>query len=230
VVRDPGNTGAASSPWVDDGADIQEEPRVSVPVSASEHPDSGRFGFALYHPGSREAWRGWLTANHDTARGVWAVSWRGGDQRPGVTYEDAVEEAICFGWIDSTVTILDDERALQLFTPRKPRGSWTRLNRDRAARMEAAGRMTDAGRRVIEVARANGSWTLLDTVEDLIEPDDLAAALDADPAARAAWDGFPPSARKQMLWWVVSARRPDTRDRRITRIVDEAAQGRRAQG
>jgi uncharacterized protein YdeI (YjbR/CyaY-like superfamily) len=105
-------------------------------------------------------------------------------------YEDLVEEAICFGWIDSTVNILDDARGLQLMTPRKPKSGWTRLNRERVAAMEAQGRMTDAGRQTVEVAKANGWWTIYDTVEDLLEPDDLADALDAVHSARTAWDGF----------------------------------------
>ena len=141
-----------------------------------------------------------------------------------------VEEAICFGWIDSTVNRFDDDRGLQLLTPRKPKSTWTRLNRQRVADMEAAGLMTDAGRRAVDVARGNGWWTILDPVEDLVEPDDLAAALDANAAARIAWDGFPPSARKAMLWWVISAAKDDTRERRIETIVTKAAIGARAQG
>jgi uncharacterized protein YdeI (YjbR/CyaY-like superfamily) len=119
---------------------------------------------------------------------------------------------------------------LQLLTPRKPRGTWTRLNRQRVADMEAAGLMTDAGRRAVEVARGNGWWTILDPVEDLVEPDDLATALDANVAARHAWDRFPPSAQKAMLWWVISAVKDDTRTRRIETIVAKAAAGERAQG
>jgi uncharacterized protein YdeI (YjbR/CyaY-like superfamily) len=115
-------------------------------------------------------------------------------------------------------------------TPRKAKSPWTRLNRQRAAEMEAQGRMTDAGRRAIEVAQANGWWTISDPVEDLLEPDDLTRALDAAPAARQAWDGFPPSARKQMLWMLVSAGKPDTRARRVDKIVAEATEGRRAAG
>jgi uncharacterized protein YdeI (YjbR/CyaY-like superfamily) len=141
-----------------------------------------------------------------------------------------VEEAICFGWIDSTVNSLDDARGLQLMTPRKPKSGWTRLNRQRVADLEAAGLMTDAGRRAVEVAQANGWWTIYDPVEDLVEPDDLALALDEDPQARAAWDGFPPSARKQMLWWVVSAAKPETKAQRIATIVTKASKGERAQG
>ena len=96
--------------------------------------------------------------------------------------------------------------------------------------MEAAGPMTDAGRRAVEVAKGNGWWTILDPVEDLIEPDDLALALDADPSARLVWETFPPSARKAMLWWVISAVKQDTRERRIKTIVNKAAKGERAQG
>lgn len=197
---------------------------------ASEHPATWKFGFPIFHAESREQWRAWLDANHETTRGVWLCSWKSRTGRPVCPYPEAVEEALCFGWIDSTVNILDDERALQLMTPRKAKGSWTRLNRRRVADMEAAGRMTDAGRRAVEVAKANGSWTLLDSVEDLIVPDDLAAALHGHAGARTAWDGFPPSARKQMLWWVVSAAKPETRARRIEAIAEAAARGERARG
>ena len=201
-----------------------------VPATASEHPKTWKFGFPIYHPRDLRAWRSWLQANHDRERGVWTASWRKASGREPVAYEKLVEEALCFGWIDSTVNILDDDRGLQLMTPRKPKSGWTRLNRQRVEAMEEQGRMTDAGRRAVDVAKANGWWTLYDTVEDLIEPDDLAAALDASSSARSAWDGFPPSVRKQMLWWVVSAGKPDTRSNRITKIVDEAEQGRRAAG
>lgn len=203
---------------------------MQLPGTASEHPATWRFGYPIYHPASREAVRAWLESNHASARGVWLASWRRTTDRPTVAYADMVEEAICFGWIDSTVSVLDDDRTLQLFTPRRPRGSWTRLNRARVSRMEQEGRMTDAGRQVVEVARANGSWTIFDAVEDLLEPAELAAALDAAPAARDHWDAFPPSARKAMLWWVISARKPETRARRIGRLVDDATEGRRTQG
>lgn len=202
----------------------------AVPPSASDHPATWTFDYPVYHAESRAQWRAWLEANHDTARGVWLCSWRSDTGRPRCPYPEVVEEALCFGWIDSTVNTFDDERGLQLLTPRKAKSTWTRLNRQRVADMEAAGLMRDAGRRAVEVAQANGWWTILDPVEDLIEPDELAAALDADPAARAAWDGFPPSARKQMLWWVISAAKPETRARRVGAVVEAAARGERAQG
>jgi len=203
---------------------------TAVPATASVHPATWKFDFPIYHPRDLAAWRAWLSANVETGRGVWVASWRKAAVQDRVAYEDLVEEAICFGWIDSTVNTLDDERSLQLMTPRKPRSGWTRLNRRRVAALEEQGRMTDAGRRTVDAAKANGWWTMYDAVEDLLEPDELAAALDAEPAARAAWDGFPPSARKQMLWSVVSAQRPETRANRIAKIVSEAAAGRRATG
>jgi uncharacterized protein YdeI (YjbR/CyaY-like superfamily) len=201
-----------------------------VPPTASRHPATWKFDFPIFHAETRAAWRSWLAAHHATQRGVWLASWKRATGRPAVPYEEAVEEALCFGWIDSTVNTLDGGRALQLMTPRRPRSGWTRLNRERVARLEADGLMTDAGRRAVETAQANGWWALMDSVEDLVEPDDLTAALDQTPAARTSWDGFPPSARKQMLWSIVTAAKPETRARRIAAIVAAAAEGRRASG
>lgn len=202
----------------------------SVPRSSPDHPPTWKFGYPIYHAENRKQWRAWLEANHDIGPGVWLCSWRAKTGRPACPYPEVVEEAICFGWIDSTRNLLDEERGLQLLTPRKPKSTWTRLNRQRVADMEAAGLMTAAGRRAVEVARGNGWWTILDPVEDLVEPDDLATALAANATARSTWDGFPPSARKAMLWWVISAAKDDTRARRITSIVTKAANGERARG
>lgn len=203
---------------------------MPVPPSSSDHPPVAKFDLSIYHAETRAQWRAWLEHNHTSERGVWLCSWRTHTGRPRCPYPEVVEEAICFGWIDSTTTTLDDDRGLQLITPRKPKSSWTRLNRQRAADMEAAGLMTSAGREAIEIAVRNGWWTIYDQVEDLVEPPDLTVALDDDRRARACWDEFPPSARKQMLWWIVSAVRPATRAQRIADVVAEAAEGRRAKG
>jgi uncharacterized protein YdeI (YjbR/CyaY-like superfamily) len=189
-----------------------------------------KFDLPIFHPADLAAWRAWLEHRHEREKGVWVATWRRASGREAVPYEHLVEEALCFGWIDSTVNTLDDDRGLQLMTRRKPKSGWTRRNRQRVAAMEATGRMTDAGRAAVEAAKASGWWTRYDSVEDLVEPPELAAALDASPRARSAWDAFPPSARKQMLWWVVSAARPDTVATRVARIVAAAEQGRRAQG
>jgi uncharacterized protein YdeI (YjbR/CyaY-like superfamily) len=201
-----------------------------VPPSASDHPPTWKFGYPIYHPATPEAWRAWLEAHRDDAPGVWVVTWRPSTGRKTVPYEAIIEEALCVGWVDSTVNLLDDERGLQLVTPRKPRSTWARSNKERVARLAAEGRIGSRGWRAIEVAKDNGWWDILDDVEDLLEPDDLAAALDEVPAARRNWDEFPPSARKQMLFWVVSAAKDDTRRRRIDTIVGEAARGERARG
>lgn len=119
---------------------------------------------------------------------------------------------------------------MQLLTPRKPRSTWSASNKARLERLIPAGLMTDRGLRAVEVARANGSWSALDAVDRLEVPDDLAAALDAEPAAREHFDRFPPSARRQLLWFVISAKRAETRSARIARVVDAAADGRRAVG
>lgn len=202
----------------------------AVPPTASEHPPTWKFDYPIYHPVDRPAWRSWLDANHASERGVWVATWKRATGRESVPYVEVVLEAICFGWIDSTVNTFDDERGLQLVTPRRPKSTWTRLNRQRVADLEAQGLMAEAGRRSVEVAKGNGWWTILDSVEDLIEPPELAAALDASPAARAAWDTFPASPRKQMLQWVVTAAKPETAAARIAKIVAEAEQGRRALG
>ena len=196
----------------------------------SDHPATWKFDYPVVHAETREQWRAWLTENAASARGVWLCSWRAPTGLPRCPYPEAVEEAICFGWVDSTATNLDEERGLQLYTPRRPKSSWTRLNRQRAADMEAQSLMTDAGRAAIAAARASGWWTILDSVEDLIEPSELAAALDENAPARQYWDSLSPSARKLMLWQIVSAARPETKSARVALIVAEAAEGRRAYG
>lgn len=197
---------------------------------ASAHPPTWKFDYPIFHAETRNQWRAWLMHHHTSARGVWLCSWRSTTSRPRCPYPEAVEEALCFGWIDSTNSLLDEERSLQLFTPRRPKSSWSRLNRERAAEMETRGLMTHAGRHAIAAAKANGWWTILDQVEDLEELADLKAALDRDPRARSTWDAFPPRARRLMLWWIVSAARDATRAARIAQVVAEAAAGRRARG
>jgi uncharacterized protein YdeI (YjbR/CyaY-like superfamily) len=201
-----------------------------VPPSASDHPATWKFDYPVYHPPTRAAWRTWLETHQDDPAGVWVMSWRAASGRTPVPYAAIVEEALCVGWIDSTINVFDDARNLLLVTPRTPRSTWAASNKARIARLEAEGRIGPRGQRAIEVAKANGWWQILDDVEALLEPDDLAGSLDEVPVARQAWDGFPPSARKQMLFWVVSAAKEDTRRRRIDTIVAQAARGARARG
>jgi uncharacterized protein YdeI (YjbR/CyaY-like superfamily) len=180
------------------------------------------------HPATRAEWRAWLEANHATSPGIELVQWRPETGRARIAYDEIVEEALCFGWVDSTVRVLDDERSTLLVTPRKPGSTWARSNKERVRRLIAEGRMTDAGLRPVEAAKADGSWTFLDDVDAMVVPDDLAAALDADPRARRHFDAFPPSAKKQILYWVKTAKRPETRRRRIAEAVDAASRNVRA--
>jgi uncharacterized protein YdeI (YjbR/CyaY-like superfamily) len=180
------------------------------------------------HLERREDWRVWLAEHHATADGVWLVSWRTVTGRPAVGYDAAVEEALCFGWIDSLARKLDEERGMQLFTPRRPGSRWSRSNKERVARLEAAGLIEPAGAAVIEAARADGSWTALDDVENLVIPDDLAAALAARPGAAEHWETFPRSVKRSILMWILDAKRPATRARRVEETAAAAAEGRRA--
>jgi uncharacterized protein YdeI (YjbR/CyaY-like superfamily) len=182
------------------------------------------------HADDRATWRSWLEANHETARGVWLVTWRTRSGRAGLDYEAAIEEALCFGWVDSTGGHFDDERGKLYFAPRKPRSVWAASNKLRVERLIRDGRMAPAGLAAIELAKANGSWEILDSAERLEVPDDLAAALAGHPPAAANFAAFPPSARKMLLGWIAVARRPETRAARITKVADAAARNERTPG
>jgi uncharacterized protein YdeI (YjbR/CyaY-like superfamily) len=159
---------------------------------------------------------------------VWLVQWKRHTGKPAMSYEEAVTEALAWGWVDSTAGTVDADRAKLWYAPRRPTSGWSRPNKQRVERLVAEGRMQPAGQRCIDVARQNGAWTLLDDVENLVVPADLAEALDARLGARAQWDGFPRSPRRAMLEWLVQAKRPETRARRITEIADKAERGERA--
>ncbi len=176
-------------------------------------------------PAARAEWRGWLAANHRASSGVWLVTWKRATGRPTVAYEEAVEEALCFGWIDGVMRRVDDERLEEWFAPRRPKSTWAKTNKERVARLEAAGLMTDAGRRAIEIARANGSWESLDAIDSLVVPDDLAAALSDSPGARDRFDASSASVRRSALAWVYQAKRPATRAARVERVAAVAASG-----
>jgi len=177
----------------------------------------------------RAAWRAWLEAHHARPEGVWLVSFKKATGKPRVEYQDAVEEALCFGWIDSVVRTIDRERAMQLFSPRKPRSPWSKPNKLRVERLVASGLMRPTGLAKVEQARRDGSWDVYAVAESLEEPPDLREALAAGPRdAKSNWEAFSPSSRRAILWWVHSAKRPQTRAARITTVVREAGKNRRA--
>ena len=174
---------------------------------------------------TRSDWRGWLERNHTTARGVWLVTYKKGSGKPHLPWDDVVEEALCFGWIDSRANKVDVERSKLLVTPRKPGSPWSRVNKGRIERLLAAGLMTPAGLAKIDAAKADGSWSAMDEVEALVVPPDLEAALAADPAACAGWERFPPSVKKLHLYRLASAKRPATRAKRVAETAAGAMQG-----
>ena len=180
-------------------------------------------------PASRAAWWQWLAAHHASAPGAWLVYCKKASGLPSLTYAEAVEEALCFGWIDSHPRKLDADRSQQLYTPRRPRSGWSKVNKERLVRLEAAGQLImPAGRAAIAKAQQNGTWESLDAAEAGLVPDDLAAALAADAAAQASFAAFSASARKAILTWVLGAKQPETRARRVAETVCLAALGKRA--
>ncbi|MFO0888425.1 MAG: YdeI/OmpD-associated family protein [Isosphaeraceae bacterium] len=166
--------------------------------------------------------------HHSRAAGVWFVSFKKATGKPRVEYDDSVEEALCFGWVDSKVNALDHERSMLWFAPRRPRTGWSRSNKERVARLTAEGRMTPAGLAKVEAARRDGSWSRLDDVEDLRLPPDLEVALGKQPHARRHFEAFPRSVRRGILEWIVQAKRPETRARRVAETARLAALNQRA--
>jgi uncharacterized protein YdeI (YjbR/CyaY-like superfamily) len=174
---------------------------------------------------TRSAWRSWLDVHHAEVKEIWLIYHKKHTGKKSISYEDAVQEALCFGWIDSTVKRIDDERYMQKFTPRKIRSNWSTINKNRVARLIKEGRMNQAGLEIIEKAKKDGSWDKLSDVEtNLAIPDDLAHAFKKNPIAEVNFQKFAPSYRKQYLWWLSSAKRAETRKKRIKEIVQRSRQ------
>lgn len=181
---------------------------------------------------SRQEWRDWLTAHHLQKDSIWLVTYKKHTDTRSVStsakrylpYDAIVEEALCFGWIDSLPRRLDEDRTMLLLSPRKPKSVWSKLNQTRVEKLIADGQMMPVGLEKVQQAKADGSWAFLDDVEALIVPDDLAAALSENPAAAKYFEGFSPSAKKGILQWIKMAKRERTRQQRIEKTVTLAAQ------
>lgn len=177
-------------------------------------------------PASRAEWRAWLESNHGSCTGVLLVTLKKNGEGPGVRYEEAVEEALAFGWIDSRVNALDERSFCQLYTPRRQGSIWSKSNKERVARLTAEGKMAPAGLAAVEAAKRDGSWETLDRVEAMVLPDELARALEADTVAAAGFEALADSVKKQIIYWVGSAKRADTRERRAGKAAESAREGR----
>jgi uncharacterized protein YdeI (YjbR/CyaY-like superfamily) len=176
------------------------------------------------YPGTRQAWRDWLAEHHTQTAPIWLVYDKVSAGNCRLTYEEAVEEALCFGWIDSKVNRLDETRFKQMFSPRKPSSTWSKVNKRRVENLIAQGLMMPPGLAKIELAKQNGTWTVLDAIEELMVPPDLADALAANPTAQSYFEKFSPSSKKIILYWIQSAKRPETREKRIAETVRLAEQ------
>jgi uncharacterized protein YdeI (YjbR/CyaY-like superfamily) len=176
------------------------------------------------YPKNREEWHQWLKDNHETSPGVWVIYYKKNSSKPRVEYDEAVEEALSFGWIDSKVNALDQERYMQVFTPRKPGSIWSKHNKRRVHKLTNEGRMQTAGRDKVERAKQDGSWSFLDDIEAMIIPEDLKGELEKNKKAHENFNQFPDSIKKQILYWIATAKRETTRKKRIKLTVESAGQ------
>lgn len=175
-------------------------------------------------PASREEWRQWLKENHSSRQSVWLVQYKQKSAKPSIPWSDSVDEALCFGWIDSTRKTIDEESFVQFFTKRKPTSNWSKINKAKVERLITQGLMEEAGLKSIEIAKKNGSWSILDDVEELVVPKDLQEAFQLQSGSGDYFDNLSKSVKKMILQWVALAKRPETRQKRIAEIAELAAQ------
>nr|WP_294948980.1 YdeI/OmpD-associated family protein [uncultured Mucilaginibacter sp.] len=181
---------------------------------------------AFYAPTQAE-WRNWLMENHEKETSVWLILYKKDSPATSIPHTNAVDEALCFGWIDSLTIKRDEHSRYQLFSKRKPKGNWSAINKAKALRMIQLGLMTEAGSLTIAIARANGMWDALNDVENLIVPQDLQHAFEHDQAAWKNWETFPPSSKKAILKWLTEAKKAETRAQRVTDTISAASANRR---
>lgn len=182
----------------------------------------------MFYAKDAATWRRWLSKNHATKKSVWLVYYKAASGKPRVSYSDAVDEALCFGWIDSKPNKLDEFRSLQYFAPRNPKSRWSKVNKAKIARLVKEKRMSPAGLELVKIAKANGAWDYLNDVEEMIIPDDLLNALKKVPKAHDYFMAFPKSSKKIILEWLHTAKQTVTREKRISETVKLAAKDVRA--
>jgi len=174
------------------------------------------------------AWRAWLGENHASEKEVWLVYYKGDKSQGSFGYEESVEEALCFGWIDGLVRRIDDDRYMRRFTPRKPRSTWSTSNKERVARLLRDDRMASPGRRIVDAAQADGSWDEVpDAEKQWAMPVELQRTLDRDQEAATAFESASPAHRKQLVMWVASAKQEATRERRAEKATEMLRRGER---
>ena len=178
-----------------------------------------------FYPKNRQEWRAWLEENHDKKQNIWLIYYKQKSKIPTVSYSDAVDEALCFGWIDSKAKSIDEVKFMQFFSKRKEKSVWSKINKEKIESLINSGLMAPAGFAIIEKAKANGSWAILDEVEALIIPPDLEEAFSQKLDAKTYFQSLSRTDQRNILQWLVLAKRPETRQKRIDEIVDLAELG-----
>ncbi|MGV3629769.1 MAG: YdeI/OmpD-associated family protein [Bacteroidota bacterium] len=177
-----------------------------------------------FNPSNTQEWRSWLEKNHDKEQAVWLIYYKIKSGKPTISWSEAVDEALCFGWIDSTKRPLDEERFMQFFTRRKATSVWSKINKEKVRQLIDRGLMTKAGFATIETAKQNGNWTIMDEAEELTIPNDLEQEFSKREGSRDYFLSLSRSVRKSMLQWIVLAKRAETRHKRISELAALAAQ------
>jgi uncharacterized protein YdeI (YjbR/CyaY-like superfamily) len=181
-----------------------------------------------FHAKSRNEWREWLEKNHQSEKSVWLIIYKKDSDIPSIYYPEAVDEALCFGWVDSKPNKRDENSYYQFFAKRNPKSNWSRLNKEKVAKLIKQGLMQPAGFEMIKIAKQNGTWTALNEVENLIIPDDLQEQFSKNKTAFDYWEKFPPSSKRGILEWILNAKKPETRQKRIEETVSIAEKDIRA--
>ena len=168
----------------------------------------------------RNEWRAWLEKNHAKEKEIWLIFYKVKTKKKSIKYDEAVEEALCFGWIDSTVRRIDDEKHMQKYTPRKINSNWSAINKARVEKLIKKGVMTEIGLEAVKIAKQNGSWNKLNSVDIRLEtPKALKDAFAQNQRAKKNFEDLAPSRKKQFLWWIESAKRDETKEKRVRETV-----------
>jgi uncharacterized protein YdeI (YjbR/CyaY-like superfamily) len=180
-----------------------------------------------FYPANAEEWRAWLQEHHHKKASVWLICYKKKSGTPTVSWSEAVDEALCFGWIDGKRKTMDAEKFIQFFSRRKAKSTWSKVNKDKIRQLTDKGLMTQSGLAAVEIAKQNGSWTVLDPVEALEIPEDLYEGFKIYPGSLLFFEGLSKSLKKQILHWIVFAKRSETRQKRILQIAELAAAGKK---
>jgi uncharacterized protein YdeI (YjbR/CyaY-like superfamily) len=185
-------------------------------------------GIQTFRAKSRIEWRKWLEENHRSEKSVWLIIYKKNSDSKSIYYSEAVDEALCFGWIDSKPNKRDKDSYYQFFSKRNPKSKWSKINKEKIANLKKEGLMHASGLKMVEIAKQNGTWNALDDVDNLVEPDDLQEQFSKCPQAYDNWQEFPPSVKRGILEWILNAKKPETRLKRIKETVTLAEENIRA--